>query len=211
MVELTTDTYVDVSKIEVYNESDIERYHYHAGDPLNISAWVYDPFGSYDILGANITIKDPNGVPLVDDQPMVLNYTDIGNPSSHKIFEYTSFSLPTSTPSGTYTILVTGIEGNDVRHTKGILIYVIGEGIPEFSDVHDGPDPQFTGQWVNITVNVTDDNGVFDVWVNITYPDSTWLNSTMEKGAGDLYFFNGTFIDVGTYDYTIYALDTSNN
>ena len=59
---------------------------------------------------------------------------------------------------------------------------------PEFLDASDNPDPQENGGNVNITAQVIDDVGVDEVWVNVTYPDATWLNVSMLQGAGDEWY-----------------------
>jgi uncharacterized repeat protein (TIGR01451 family)/fimbrial isopeptide formation D2 family protein len=82
---------------------------YSAGDTVYVRAIVSDPFGSYDISSATVTITDPDGVDMVIDQ-------DMGAPlvttSSSKTFEY-SYTLPAGATSGSWTTNVTGHEGTE--------------------------------------------------------------------------------------------------
>lgn len=64
---------------------------------------------------------------------------------------------------------------------------------------------------VNITCNVTDNVAIFGVWVNITDPNGTYLNVSMVQGSGDGWYYNTTYDETGTYHYTIWANDTSDN
>jgi parallel beta-helix repeat protein len=79
---------------------------------------------------------------------------------------------------------------------------------PEITDVVDAPDPQVIGGYVNITCIVTDNVGIDEVKVNITYPDSSYHNETMMGGS---YYYNSTYTMLGTYSYFIWANDTSDN
>ena len=51
---------------------------------------------------------------------------------------------------------------------------------PEITSVNAQPDPQETSGNVNITCNVNDNVEVDEVWINITYPDNSYHNETMQ-------------------------------
>jgi len=106
-----------------------------------------------------------------------------------------------------YLIYAQDTEGNsDSSHGHGFTI--IDTQPPAISAVQASPDPQETGEHVNITCDVTD-NGVVDtVMVNITYPDSTTLETPMDDGS---YHHNSTYSQLGEYTYHIWANDTSGN
>ncbi|GAG59098.1 unnamed protein product, partial [marine sediment metagenome] len=70
------------------------------------------------------------------------------------------------------------------------------------------PPSQVTGGHVNITATVTDGVGVDTVKVNITYPDSSTVNVTMNEGS---YYYDVIYADIGIYDYFIWTNDTSEN
>jgi hypothetical protein len=82
---------------------------------------------------------------------------------------------------------------------------------PFFDNLIDTPDPQENGGSVAISVDVTDDINVGLVWINITYPDSSWLNTTMTQGIGDEWSYTAFYDDLGTYSYMIWANDTNGN
>jgi hypothetical protein len=65
--------------------------------------------------------------------------------------------------------------------------------------------------WVNISCLVTDNVGVDEVWLNLTYPDLHVANLSMTAGSGDLFYVNASLSVVGSYSYFIWANDTSDN
>ncbi|UCF07933.1 MAG: hypothetical protein JSW28_09890 [Thermoplasmata archaeon] len=82
---------------------------------------------------------------------------------------------------------------------------------PQFSNLNDFPDPQEYGFSVNITVEAADDVGMGEVWINITYPNGTWTNQTMEKGTGNVHFYDTIYSNLDVHSYTVWANDTSDN
>jgi len=79
--------------------------------------------------------------------------------------------------------------------------------------VTDSPDPQFTAGTVWLNATVTDNVVVQEVWLNITDPIGMLVgNFSMlyNPGTGN-WEYNKTFIDIGMYNYTVWALDTSDN
>jgi len=84
----------------------------------------------------------------------------------------------------------------------------LGNIPPEIKNITDNPDPQEAGGYVNISCDVTDNVGVNDVKVNITFPDGSYLNESMLGGS---YYYNSSYVQVGSYDYFIWANDTSDN
>ncbi len=88
---------------------------------------------------------------------------------------------------------------------------------PLINSVNDTPDTVGFGGIVNITTNVTDDmsgnwSGIKTVKVNISYPDNTYGNYTMDYIGDNIYrhLFSDTWI-VGQYNYTIWAMDNAYN
>ncbi|UCE37379.1 MAG: right-handed parallel beta-helix repeat-containing protein [Thermoplasmata archaeon] len=82
-------------------------------------------------------------------------------------------------------------------------------GLPEISNVTALPDPQETGGFVNITCNVTDSDGVSEVWVNVTLPSGGFINSSLNKGTGDFWFLNSPYSILGVHDFVIWAKDVA--
>jgi outer membrane protein assembly factor BamB len=81
---------------------------------------------------------------------------------------------------------------------------------PEITDVQATPSIQTSGGYVNITATVTDDIAVDTVTVNITSPAFPAEEMINVPGT-DTYYYNATYTEVGTYDYFIWADDTSEN
>ena len=79
---------------------------------------------------------------------------------------------------------------------------------PQITNIHDAPDPQNSGGYVNISCTVTDNIAVNVAKVNITHPDTTSVNVTMNTGS---YYYNTTYTQLGVYQYFIWANDTSGN
>ena len=87
---------------------------------------------------------------------------------------------------------------------------------PEISDVKATPMYQIIGGWVNISCNITDVLGVDTVSVNISYPNGTILNQTMNSIPSglpytDLYYYNNNYSTIGIYSYFIWTRDTQGN
>ncbi|MFX1488458.1 MAG: cohesin domain-containing protein, partial [Promethearchaeota archaeon] len=87
---------------------------------------------------------------------------------------------------------------------------------PEISNVDivfSGPmdtDPLFG--WESFTCDVSDaGSGVDEVYLYLTYPDSSESNFLMSNTGGSTYTYNTTLSDVGDYGYYIYAVDNLGN
>jgi uncharacterized repeat protein (TIGR01451 family) len=91
--------------------------------------WVYvravvsDPFGSFDITSAAITIKDPNNNVVINAVAMP-QVADSG--AATKTYEY-AYQIPSTGPSGFWTASVTAKEGteNTVSHTAAGAFHVV--------------------------------------------------------------------------------------
>jgi len=65
--------------------------------------------------------------------------------------------------------------------------------------------------WINITANVTDDQTVTNVRINITSPDASTMNVSMDTFEGHNFWYNTTFTQSGMYSYFIWASDLGGN
>ena len=84
---------------------------------------------------------------------------------------------------------------------------------PEITSASVTPDTIGFGFNVTIAPSVFDNqSGVNLVRVNITYPDDTYGNYTMNNTNGSIYeyVFNNTWQN-GQYNYTIWSIDNANN
>ncbi|HEC76484.1 MAG TPA: hypothetical protein ENI33_04410, partial [Thermoplasmatales archaeon] len=78
---------------------------------------------------------------------------------------------------------------------------------PYIANVTANPSIQDVGGYVNITCDVIDNIAVNEVRINITYPDESKHNFSMNEG----YYFNQTYSMAGIYYYFVWANDVFNN
>jgi uncharacterized repeat protein (TIGR01451 family) len=83
--------------------------YFSGGQAVYLRAVVSDPFGSFDITSAVITIENTYGTAVVTDVAMT-EVADSGTLT--KTYEY-AYTLPTSGPAGSWTVTVTAEEGNE--------------------------------------------------------------------------------------------------
>ncbi|UCG68417.1 MAG: hypothetical protein JSV09_11460 [Thermoplasmata archaeon] len=166
------------------------------GDNVNITVDIIDDIG-IDTVWVNITYPDGSWTNVTMDKG-----------SGDEWYFNTSYP---GLGSYTYTIWTNDTSNNWVSKTGTGAITIEDTDGPSFDNIKDTPDPQEKGKKVNISVDVTDDIGVDEVWINITFPDGTWINDTMKKGIDDQWFYNKKYSKTGEYTYTIWANDTSGN
>jgi len=160
---------------------------------VNISANITD-FSTINIVRLNITYPDSTTTNITlkgvgDIYYNNLTYSQLG---IHTYFIWTNDSYNNGNKSSSRTFTI--------RDTT----------LPGIYNVTDSPDPQGINKYVNVTCDIND-LAVDSAWLNVTYPNSTYTNNTMNPGTGDEWYYNTTYIPVGLYNYTIWVNDTSNN
>jgi predicted transcriptional regulator len=143
---------------------------------------------------------------------------DTGNWSLATGTTYWSFVWNTTTVSnGWHTIYARAYDGIDYSEIKSVSVYVDNAILdtvpPQISNVQAVPSTQIPGGYVNITCSVTDNVAVNVVAINMTGPEGFTLvcvPMTRIPGSGN-YYYNTTYSTEGTYNYLIWANDTSNN
>ena len=114
-------------------------------------------------------------------------------------------------PEGVYTFMVKAKDSEGSIGTPDTAQFTVQDSTPpSITNVHASPNPQISGGYVNISCSVTDDFSVDEVKVNITYPDSSYHNHTMEYASGKYYYYSD-FTDIGEYNFTIWASDGNGN
>ena len=127
-----------------------------------------------------------------------------------------SIAAPTANGSGFISFT------NNVWSSQLFEIFQEGEGAgdtssPAISGVNvanpDSLDTNSSFGWVNITCDVTDNVAVGTVFLNITNPDGSYNNVSMNAGASNSYYYNSStaFSTHGNYSYFVWANDTSDN
>ena len=115
------------------------------------------------------------------------------------------------TPDNIWVILaVFNNENGYVDETVATMPILPDTTPPEILDINAHPWSQETNGYVNITAIVTDNKGVNIVKVNITTPDGTYINETMNN-IGNLYYYNATYHTIGNYSFYIWARDINGN
>ncbi len=160
----------------------------------------------------NITVDITDDV-AVDEVWVEIEYPNgtTTNVSMEPGTQDTWYISDTFTDPGLYnfTVWAKDPSGNWVSHSDSFTI--IDTDGPQIDNIQDSPDPQERDEQVRITVDVTDDIGVEEVWLNIVFPDGRRINASMQKGEGDSWYYDHSFPKTGDYTYTVSAVDESGN
>jgi hypothetical protein len=126
-------------------------------------------------------------------------------------FEKT-ISLDSSSISDmTYIFYANDTNGNS-EITGSTSVTVIDNDYPQILEVSSNPVSQNLSGSVNITVDVTDNIGISNVYLNILYPNSNTINlSIISNNTGFTYYCNRSYSIIGPYSYSIWVYDTSGN
>ncbi|MCJ2670594.1 MAG: carboxypeptidase regulatory-like domain-containing protein, partial [Candidatus Thermoplasmatota archaeon] len=171
------------------------------GGFVNITAGVSD---NYDLSQVLIVVTDPS-LAIVYTGPMNFDVP------SGKYYHEDSCTI-----IGDYSFNISASDGSgNWAYYEGSFTIVDTPDVtpPNISDVTAVPDPQEVGGTVNISAIVTDDKGVSGVWVEVLDPSNNPLgNFSMSYDIGSgRYFYESTYLDLGTHSFVIWANDASNN
>jgi hypothetical protein len=127
---------------------------------------------------------------------------------------YYDYTTTASNPGGNYSFIVFANDttGNLNSSVAAKEFKVNDITSPNLSSPSASPSTGNQSQTINITTTVTDETNLSQVIVQVTYPNGTNQNFTLIHDGGDTWYyeFNNTQ-GVGTYNYTIFANDTSGN
>ena len=126
-------------------------------------------------------------------------------------FEKTVILDTFSTLDMTYTIYAVDSYGNS--NTSDLAsVTVIDNDPPMIVGTYASPSSQEIYGYVNVSSTVFDNIEMNSVFVNITYPDSSWENfSITENETGNIYYCNKTYELIGLYYYQFWADDLEGN
>ncbi len=111
-VELNSASVINVDSVQTYNASyagGTVTSSFTRGSTAYLRAVVSDPFGSFDISGATITLRNPSGTDVVTAATMT-EVNDSG--AATKTFQYT-YAIPANAVAGIWTARVTAREGTE--------------------------------------------------------------------------------------------------
>ncbi len=203
--------------------------------------YATDNTGAVDSLSGAFTVQDtlrPNvtnvlpskNITLIDDSNVSINATvtdngiissvivEVTQPNNFKenvtatylgnnVYGYT---YTNTTQDGYYNATFYVYDTANNLNNSGYTYFIVGDIIsPSIGQPVSTPQAVDPGNSLNITVNVTDNIAVDTVLVEIQN-----INYTMNDGPGNLYYYDQHDTSVpnaGTYVYTVYANDTSQN
>ena len=127
------------------------------------------------------------------------------------IFQKTITLNLNSVQNLTYFFYANDSYGNGNKSiTKNVS--VIDNDLPSISNISANPSVQEVGRYVNISAKVTDNINVNSVYLNVTYPNSSYQNFSITSNvSGNFYYCNKTYSQYGTHYYIVWAKDQYNN
>ncbi len=145
-VELNANTVINIDSVDAYTAAysgGVIPASFQPGDTAYVRTVISDPFGAFDIASASVQVFDQGGSP-VGTYPMV--EPPLSATASTKTFEY-AVPIPGSGSEGTWTAVVTGVEGTEAVIThSGATNFLVVAPLPQpdilfmkISDVYDDP------------------------------------------------------------------------
>ncbi|MGK0249015.1 MAG: putative repeat protein (TIGR01451 family) [Oleispira sp.] len=192
LISLPAETVINVDQISIIDsESSQPITESFKSQDISIEATVSDPFGSFDITSTLISIQDPLGTMLVNQQNMSL-LTDSG--VATKTFTY-AYSLPDDAEIGDWVITVTSKEGteNEIEHSSQSILKTITQlaniSVAKFVEVFSDPivgvnsvnkfSKALPGAILTYTINaqnagpgIAEDNSI---WISDVIPNKTHM------------------------------------
>jgi uncharacterized repeat protein (TIGR01451 family) len=111
-VELNSLSVIEVSSVEQYNAAysgGVSTTAFNRGSTVYVRSVVSDPFGSFDIAGASISILDASATTIVNNVAMT-QVADSG--AATRTYEY-AFAVPSNAAAGAWSTRVVAREGTE--------------------------------------------------------------------------------------------------
>jgi len=168
-------------------------------------------------VGKNLTISaSVTDNVAVEDVRINVTYPD-GSYENFSIFQNKTdsiyYCIKSYNMTGIYEFYIYAIDTSGNSNVSDIYSFEIDDlSPPAIEDVEANPSLQNIGDLVNISCNVTDNVAVEDVRINVTYPDGSYENfSIFQNKTDSIYYSSRSYNLIGTYEFYIYAIDTSGN
>lgn len=192
LISLPAETVINVDQITVLNSSTSQAItETYASQNLSIQALVSDPFGSFDITSALISISDSTGNQIINQQNMSV-LSDSGAATKSYQFNY---NLPADAEIGDWKITITAKEGSEdeISHSSNYILKVIAalpditvtKSVEVFSDPIHGENTNSSfskalpGSILTYTINAKNTGqGVAEnnsIWISDAIPDKTFM------------------------------------
>ncbi len=218
-VDLNSATVINVNSVQTWNAAfngGALQGTFYPGASVFVRAAISDPFGSFDISSARITIIDPANVTQVNDQPMIAQgapATCNSTSAAVCVFQY-QFTVPASPSLGNWTIRVIGNEGVEGVTDLGLGTFVVAIPQPSLtilktstvlSDPVSGSNPKRIPLAVvryDVSVTNTGPGTVDSGTLVITDPVPAAASMYVATTSGDpVVFLNGATASGLTYNY----------
>jgi hypothetical protein len=160
---------------------------------VNISARVLDNTG---VNRVDVTITKPDLTPFG-------NFSMAFDVGTGKYFYYDTYP-----DLGDYAFDIWAEDINNNWNTSSGLFTIQDTTPPVITNVQAVPSPQEVFGSVNISMDVTDNFLLSNVWVNITDPLLAWTNLTMNSGLFDSFYHYDAYTILGTYNFIAWAVDS---
>lgn len=219
-VGLNSNTVINVDSLQTFNiafPGGVLTTNFAPGAGVFMRAVVSDPFGSFDIAGARLTLLDPNGVTVLNSVAMA-QVADSG--AATRTYELPYVFLASATP-GAWTMRVVATEGTEATVTDlgvGALSVVIPMPtlvVAKTSQVISDPfnntvnPKRIPGSIQLYSVTVTNQGpGTVDA-STLAITDRVPPNSALyvSTASGDpIVFINGTPVSGLTYNYATHVV-----
>ncbi len=150
LIAISTSTYVNVETLRMTtacNAAGTTRA--NPNQTLTFIAKVTDPFGSYDIAGADIYLRAPNGSTALPATAMT------PGASSTDALTYTyAHTLPALAQLGQYTAQVTGTESNGIQASR-LFTFTVEQAAALTGKLSAAPATVTEGDPITVTMRVT--------------------------------------------------------
>lgn len=169
-----------------------------SGGNVNVSANVTDETA---LFGVWIELFDPSMTPIIN--------TTMSYDALNGLYYYHSAYVAI----GTWSFTISANDTSDNWASAQDNFDITDGTPPAIVNALAQPSPQEMGGMVKISAEVTDNIAVFDVFVEIIRPDLTLLgNFSMTWDAiSGRYYYENSYVDLGTHTFTIWAQDTGSN
>lgn len=192
LINLPAETVINVDQINILNsDSSVLITEAHQSQSISIQAAISDPFGSFDITSATVSLTSPLGIQIINKQSMsVLSDSGI----AIKTYEF-NYTLPDDAEVGNWEIEIIAKEGseNEISHSSEYILKVLAplpsisitKSVTVFSDPIHGPNSNtsfpkalpgailtYTIKAENTGLGVAENNSI---WISDAIPDKTYM------------------------------------